>query len=296
MPGMGDIYWGLTKTESFINTHDLGVPIGKIWDVDQKRIGTQQRSEGYLSKMGFLKYGGTVDVRRTPDFDKFYAHKQIPTLKPIWYLENVNKCDFMFNMNGFLEIGSDITHAHSLSDYETNWYPPMFTPLDELQQEKNYKNIYGRYIVGYFTGTGRYDEVFNKRFGPNLYKALLDISLKTESKIVLIGTSWDMPAMDALLAQDTHKIFHSLLGKTNTSKMYALMKGSIGVMGWAAGNVIMSCYFKQPTMIFWSEDFWNRNFAFNCIDPKALNNWYFPQFAEAFNHNYLVETAKNNFI
>jgi len=299
MPGMGDIYWTLTKVESFIEQHNMGIPTSTIWDLDQKRIGDQQRSEGYLSKMGFMKYTGTLDVRRNRDFDAFYAHKQNKKLKPIWYKQNVSGYAYFFNMNGFLEIGEDIEFSGTLSDYETNWYPPMFTPLEEYKFEANYKEQYGRYIVGYFTGTGRYNEVFNKRLSGELYRMLYEMSKKADAKVVLIGTTWDAPATNELIKQDKHGIFHSLLGQTNTSQMYALMKGSVGVVGWAAGNTIMATYFKKPTFIFWSEDLWHHNFAFNCIDPDALNQWYFPQFVDVYTaaqRKYIVNTAGKKFV
>lgn len=299
MPGMGDIYWCLTKVEDFIKQHNMGVPTSTIWDLDQKRIGNQQRSEGYLSKMGFMKYAGTLDVRRNANFDAFYVHKQNKSLQPIWYKENVSGYDYFFNMNGFLEIGEDIEFSGTLSDYKTNWYPPMFTPLEEYAFEEQYKKEYGRYIVGYFTGTGRYNDVFNKRLSGELYRMLYEMSKKADAKVVLIGTTWDAPATNALIAQDIHGIFHSLLGKTNTSQMYALMKGSVGVVGWAAGNTIMATYFKKPTFIFWSEDLWHRNFAFNCVDPDALNEWYFPQFVDNYTgeqRKYIINTVGEKFV
>ncbi len=302
MPGMGDIYWGLTKAKSFIEINKLGNVESYIWDIDKRHIGNKQRSEGFLDRISFMEYKGTVDIGTTSDFKYFYTHKHefmttgmysntIP-----WYKENVNGCHYFFNFNGLLEVGESIdSNRHYLGQYKTDWYPKMFTPIEEIKYELEYKREFGRYIFRYFTGVGNYDNTFNLPLGNALYNMLYEIYKKTGAKIVITGTTWDAQAAQRLLCNDTHHILIDMVNKTDTSKMFALMKGSIGVIGWPAGNTIMSTYFKIPTIIIWSNKLWHRNFPTNCIVPEALNKWYFPFFIENFIAKNIIDTAANNF-
>lgn len=301
MPGMGDIYWGLTKVESFIEKNNLGVPEAYIWDVDQKQIKGNQRSEGYLSRMPFMEYKGTFDCRWNHELDKFYAHKKASHLPPVWHTKNPHgQFDYMFNMNGFLEIGEGIeTGRGGLDDYETNWFPPMFTPIEEYAQQKKYEEEYGKYIFGYFTGTGSYDTEINRYLTPEVvYNIASEIYKANGTKLVITGTTWDKENSDKIKALDKEGIIIDLIGQTDTSQLYALMKGSVGVFGWPAGNTIIATYFKIPTIMVWSRKLWNEKFPINCIAPEAHNEWYFHFYSEQFNsqmQQQIVNTALNKF-
>lgn len=312
MPGMGDIYWCLTKAESFIEKNNLGVPEAYIWDLDQKKIGNQQRSENFLSMFSFMDYKGTLDCRRTPEFDMFYAHKdgpggqfrtKKPGVDPKWIVENFRDFDYVFNVNGFLELGESIENSYSLKNYETNWQPTRFESVDELAYQEHYKNKYGKYIFCYFTGVGVYNTTFNARLNPQItYNMLRQIHRETGASIVLTGTTWDSGHQERVKALDTEGFIHSEINQTNTTQLMALMKQSVGVIGWPAGNTIVAASnFNKPTIIVWSKNLWHSGFAVHCVDPKAVEKTYRYFYVEDFANapqtlaNNIVTTAKEIF-
>lgn len=296
MPGMGDIYWCLTKAESFIKENNLGIPESYIWDLDQKKIGTQQRSENFLNRFPFMEYKGTLDKRIAWAFNEFYTHKDAigaqgkikkPGATAKWYVEGFEDFDYVFNMNGILETGESMVNSNGLDKYATAWQPTMFTPLEEVEYQEYYRNKYGKFIFGYFTGTGDYDKIFNQTITPEYVYAIAErLHEETGAVLVLTGTTWDAQNAERIQKCDKKGIIFSEVNQTDTSKLFALMKESIGVFGWPAGNTIVAAsMFHKPTVIVWSKNVWHAGFATQCVDPAA-NETYMPLYVEDFASNY----------
>lgn len=294
MPGMGDIYWPLTKVESFIKENNLGTPESYIWDLDQKKIGSKQRSEGFLDRFPFMEYKGVFDCRITPTFDKFYEHKggngikvgaqgqtKNPRAEPNWFIQNEHGFDYIFNVNGILEIGDSIVDScNTLRQYETNWQPTMFESVEFQAAHEHYKQKYGKYIFCYFTGTGNYDSVFNANLTPELVaRALQRIHEATGAVAILTGTTWDANNAAKIMKLATPGTVYSEVNSTTSEQLLALMKGSVGIIGWPAGNTIVSAsYYHKPSIVVWSDTVWHREFATQCVDPT--NKKYFPLYVD----------------
>src|SRR5690606_12822491 len=126
LPGMGDILWVATFLQSFIATHDLGVPEVYVWDFDGRK-----RSLEYVERIPFVRAAGCVEhpnshPARGPSYHR-RRHQSSHT-------------DVLGHHN-YLAVNAALWRGRSTPDavpYDVDWYFPMVQPEAEAQWGETY--------------------------------------------------------------------------------------------------------------------------------------------------------------
>ena len=288
LPGMGDIYWVMTKMQSFIEKEGIDIPEIWIWNFDNR-----PRSEDYVRRIPFVEFGGYWDHPVVePEFSDSYHYNT-------WLVENFEGFDYYISMNGVLVMGDKISNSYGLDKYETDWYFPFFTPKSEEAAGRKFKEKYDRYIVAYFSELGMFG-AWVKHFKPvRCWAMLKKIAEQLDAKVILTGCEWDRPFNDEIKAFDKDDRFIDMIGETSIDEFYGLIKNSLGVIGWCGGNTIKTTSFHVPTVMFWSKlRFPEQKFYTNCVPPNCVNKWYIPLTVEDFagtKNDLIIRTALHLF-
>lgn len=282
-PGMGDIYWSLVKLESFCKHHNISNPELYVWNMDGR-----PRSESYLKKIPFVKNGGYYneplnDTNRRV-FDNAYHGTQS-------IVKDFEGFEWFIGVNGMLTSGFTLD-THPLSQYESNWYIPMFESIEEREAGKQYKKLFGKYIVAFVGDLGMFKN-WTKVMTPTVVHTILSsIASKLGVKIIMTGLEWDLPYTREIMALDKKSQFVNLVGETNLDQFFGLAKNSMGVWGWCGGNTIKTTMMKIPTMVYWStKQFPKTSFHTTCVPPDSVNKWYVPKIVEQLDVNRDIDDA-----
>lgn len=286
-PGIGDIYWVLVKLKSLIEHENLKDVDVFTWEgVNPGR----ERSSGYIKRVPFVNYGGTYDEKPSPAFGRAYKGCE-SVVAPY------DKFDYFMCPNGLLVNGHDWTRTF-LADYETQWQFEL-TEVDE----PDYKQEFGRYVVSHVSSEALYKQYWLDILTPKeIYKCFRGIADRLNAKIILTGMAWDdsinqqLSFLDTAYAQqnDVPEILHNKSKETDIDQFFALLKQSVGVIGFPSGATIKSVFFKKPTMMIWSR----RCFAFsgfysNLVNPEAEGSWYDWSIVEEDTSNAMVDKFVN---
>lgn len=257
-PGMGDIYWSLTKIKGIAekdNIDKIDIVIfhdasrrseafpGRFTMVNSSRMGNANETRGKKKKNEPLHH----------DFDYL-----------VWY-------------NNVLEEGKYLD-TDIFPDINTDWYPEMNHSCVEEAFGIDMKEQYQDYVVMFYVEPNRMYKLWREYVDyPTIYSLCKKIKHYFGYNILIMGMEWDRKSFNALKSLDTDNIIIDMLGKTNVDKLFGLLKNAKAIIGDSAGNVMMGNYFKIPTFMFWSDDkFTNKNFFLNTAPPDSLGKWYYP--------------------
>lgn len=282
LPGMGDIYWVLTKLESFMKENNITLPQVYVWDFDGR-----PRSLEFLQKFPFVKaagyWRGKIDHKLL--YDTYTEDRA-------WMVPNYQGFDYYFSANGFLHMGKSL---EDIDEYKTDWYVPRFETMEEVNYGKEFRRENGKYIVAFFSEMGMFAHWIKHLNFIEIHKMLKAVYEATGHKIILTGCHWDRSFNDKLLQMNRDEFLVDMVGKTSSDDLFGMIKASKGMIGWCGGNTIMATIFKKPTIMFWSEYFKDPNFYTNSCPPESLGKWYFPLKVEDFNLSEIIKIAKENF-
>lgn len=278
LPGMGDIYWVATKLRSFCENRGIVLPDVYIWDFDNR-----PRSREFVERIPFVRFGGYY---KAPVDDSVIRDSYLRHCKK-GIVEGYKQFDYYISANGLLRDGFSMDDDE-FSPYETDWYYPMFEPLEERLYAEKFKARHGRYVLCYFSDMGMFKSWVNDANQKIIHGALSSIASSLEAKIVLTGCKWDDKFNKSITQFDTSRSFINLSGKTNIDELFGLMKNAEAVVGWCGGNTILSTRFKVPTVMFWNKYFRNKKFWNFACPPDSLGNWYFPKSTEEFERRSLT--------
>lgn len=273
-PGLGDIYWVMTKMEAFCKDRGIGIPDVFIQSHDFQDSSTCKRSEEYITRLPIVRYRGTNDIPKRHISKKKLHHGQH------WILDDIHGMDHYIGFNGLISPrrGRDGWAPHSLEEIAphlaVDYYPRMFVSLDEMRLEKQLRTEYPEgFIIAYFIGHGMYKRSWLKQFGISKIARTIEImKQKTGKSIHLLGAEWDV-------RQKIHNAMASIpgvvdkTGQTTLPQVFAYLRAADGVVGFPSGLTIMSTVFKTPTVMLWSQRF-KPGFWQNCCPRDAAENWY----------------------
>ena len=257
-PGIGDSYWSLVKLPGFLRS--IGEDYADVWVSDPDN---RQRSLEWLRKVPWARACGYRRHKVTaPEFHEAYMQKGR------FLFQNVQGCDFFLAFNGQMRYGSDLDLLEP--SWGAEWFPPLFEPLEEKQYRGRFEQQYGRYVVAYFVPHGMY-RGWLKQLAPSAIEVYLKIVKAAGYEVVFMGAEWDRNGLPGQLARAVGGV--DLCGQTSIDEMFALIKGSAGVMGWPAGNTIMATVLRRPTLMWWNKYFDSRFWELSC-PPESRNRWY----------------------
>ena len=278
---MGDIYWCLTKMESFMKAHNYNKIDAYVYTLDAYPL---YRGLDYLSRFPFVEpcgyYGKQIDenIFSTPGGE---IHN------------NIMGMDHVFWFNKSMERGNSVeTDIHPA--YATNWYVEMYKENEiETKYINLYKRLYGEYVVLFYKTDGFYN-IWSNKINISKIERIAKYLKSKNIKLILTGAHWDIKEKNGFkgIMLDNDNIV-DLIGRTaQIDAMFGLLKGSVANYGMAAGNLMKSVYFKKPTvMLWWPEKAgWNSKFMYNSLPKDSLNNWYYPIHLEHYDIDKIIET------
>lgn len=279
LPGMGDIYWVLTKLQSFLDQEGIETPLLYTWELQPHK---KDRSKDYIKRVPFVEYGGSwVHDQNIPEFKEIY-------FGTTWLIRHFKEFDYLFSVNGVLRNGFSL-ESHGLDEYDTDWYFPLNPSAEEDEYRIKYAQM-GNYVVAYFNNTEMYVNWTKCLPDHEIFKMLEKIHNETGNKVVLTGSSWDRKFASHLKTMDVNNFIINMTGDTSIDQLFALMQEANGMIGWCGGNTIMSTYFKKPTVIIWSKYFSKEGFYKYSVPPDSHGSWYEYKVAERDSATNIADT------
>ena len=289
-PGMGDIYWCLTKLEDYKEKNKIDKIDAYILD-----SGVKNRSLEFLKRFNFIdsvSYSMDIDPRSNFGLSLKHIGNQTTTsgIIPDYISPSGVKYDRLFWFNTMMDrFGKTVDEI--APEYETNWYPEMNHNVNHEHFKTIIENQYKtKYVVGFFVAPNNMYNHWRKHLDyDKIYSMLLRIYNEYGYKSVIIGREWDMVTSNELRNRDGHSILIDYTGKTDTNKMFGLFEGAEAVIGDSAGNVLMAPYFKKKTICFWSSEYFKATeFFVNTVPPDSVNNWYHPIDVKDYNEERII--------
>ena len=267
-PGIGDIYWSMTKIQSFCEVNKLGMP--DVFIMSPTSLGgSKDRSIDYVRRIPFVNAAGyRTWSSKGPVWKEAYAQCGRTIFK------DVVKCDYFISYNGVMRFGHSIDQ-HDL-EYTTDWFPPMHQDLEERRYGKLLRDEIGPYYVSYFIPHGMYLKWLNEFSISQVSETNRLLYQRTKQKSILIGAKWDAnTGMHKQLIKDDEgsEIYHDLTGKTSLSQCFSLLRNAQATIGFPSGITIMSAAFRKPTVMLWN-DFFPEQFHWRSCPPQSRDVWY----------------------
>jgi SAM-dependent methyltransferase len=261
-PGIGDSYWSIVKLPGFMK-RELGVEVVDLYvsDPDDK-----QRSLDWVRKISWASAVGYVRHSvQSSEFQEAYMQDGR------YLFERVAGCDYFMAFNGVMRFGKDIDKIETA--WGSDWFPRLFRSKAEEQAEGVYRDRFGPYVVAYFVEHGMYRKWLDELPVQKIAETLRGIK-ERGIEVVFMGARWDRNGLPGMLAGAIGGV--DLCGETSIDEMFALLRGSRGVIGWPAGNTIMATVLKKQTLLFWNRYFDERFWGLSC-PPASRRAWYFWQ-------------------
>ena len=271
-PGMGDAYWSLVKLQSFLKDKGLGLPNVHAASLEPKK----DRSLAFLRKHPFIKGEGYARIGKTSTIWNEAYMQEARTV-----FEDVFGFDYFLAYNGQLRFG------HSMEEidpqWECNWDLPMFVSSFERKKTQEYTEKYGRYMIGYVVTEGPYKKWLDDFSMKRMRDVYLRLAKSLNIKVILIGSTWDVKNPIRILTQNSGGQIVDLIGKTSIEEVFALMRGSVGILGYPSGITIMSTVFGIPSLVIWN-DYYHKDFWWNAMPSDSHRKHY-----EAVNSSEVTE-------
>ena len=263
-PGIGDIYWPMTKVQSFLRKKGLPLPDVFITSTDAKK----DRSWDYVHSIPFVNAAGYVPVDAS---EQVYQEAYQTDGRSIF--KDVAGCDHFLSYNGVLRFGRVMEQVDP--EYDTDWFFPVWEPLEARWFAEQFREKMGPYIVGYFPPYGMYQHWLDEFSCENISETLNQIVELTGKKVILMGREWDKTELNKYLVSKGRKGFIlNMTGETSLQEAFSLLRGTDGVLGFPSGLTIMTTRFKRPTLMLWNDLHFHPDFFWSSCPPAAREQWY----------------------
>ncbi|MHA1809364.1 MAG: methyltransferase domain-containing protein [Candidatus Heimdallarchaeaceae archaeon] len=275
-PGIGDSYWSLVKTKSFLKQINADIPDILIVCPREKKFNGHKRAFPFIEMFPFVHSSWeTVGNNDDPNLKKVWKEAYARAGQTIF--NNVLGCDYFISYNGHLRFGEKLDDVDP--HLKCEWFPNLFISKEQDNYKKLCLNKYNKYIVFYFIFQGTY-KYWTSEFSVNRVANLVNNICKQSNCVpILVGAVWDGLDKDInfLISNIDNNI--NLIGKTTITQLFGLIRGAEAVVGYPSGLTIMSSVLGAKTLIIWN-DYYDRNFAKNSCPP------------ECFERNYFIENTK----
>lgn len=244
-PGIGDLHWIMTKMESFKEENNIRkVKVLMNLPLCEDAKAYHSYSIEYFDLIPFID-----TAERTMKELSFEYALNKGSGRPL--ITSCNGCDYLLEFNSRLESGIKLEDI--LPEYEINYDYPIIEPEGAKQFAKAFKREIGEKLVLFFTAslTGNFHWVKHLWTPERWMELARKIYNKTGCKIVLLGAEWDGDYAEKLHKLDTENILHSMVGKTNLTQLFAILREANLLITWQCGIGIMATQFKIPVVAFW---------------------------------------------
>jgi hypothetical protein len=273
-PGIGDLYWVLTKLPSFMRRENIINPELTVVCTPDDRWKGHTRSIPYLKRFSWLQVGNPSSIPNDPDLYDSYVEAYSYCGRTIW--PNFQGYDYFIAYNGYLNGGSSLEAADP--DLECNWYPEMTYSAEEDKYRLLCEKKYGKFVALYFPMFGTF-EYHLKEF--RISKLITSLRLFLEdSKLrpVFVGSKIDLEVNKWL--SSTISAFPdavNLVGELTLDQTLGCIKAADFVLGYHSGLTNLAVMFKKKTLLLWNSTL-PASIAMNCFPPDTRGTTYKPLF------------------
>ena len=217
-PGVGDLYWCLTKLKAFKQAHGIERVVLAIQKTSKDRA---------------------IEWKDMVDFvdDARYVHLT-PGRAAVTGLERKQgPFDFVMWPNAIVDRG----------DHLSTWMPTLELDLDFPVKTRQIiaPNLENR-VVLYASALGVNKAWFPDRRGDFWIQLAVELAQRFGERPVLIGAAWDEDNHESLMRVHTQ----SILGRTSLAEVAWLIEHARAVIGVISGMTILANHFKRPTIAF----------------------------------------------
>jgi hypothetical protein len=298
--GIGDVYWVMTKLQSFCKKYH-------ITEKPSITILTDSDNPGYLRTVPFLEMIPFIQIGELPTIALDPVKPRPEYIQKIYeelYTKNGRTVypglygyDYFISYNGIINSGNWL---ESCDDLECNWNFDLIVSDEQQQFRNECKEKYGKYAVFYWTFNGNYIDYQLKQFSlDKIAEAIKQIVCKLKSTPVFIGAYWDLQYNDfltSLILQIPNAV--NLVGQTSLDQVFGVIQGSELVMGYHSGITNMAVVFKKKTVLLWPSSLpnahqWPASIPLAVVPRETRNTTYKPQFTGDLTVEKLVTTTLN---
>lgn len=273
-PGIGDVYWPLVKTESFLKREGIKPPVDAYVAAPRsKKHDSHLRAFPFLKMFPFLH---STDQCLFNKNDAIWKEAYLQQGRSIF--KDILGCDYFITWNGYLRAGKSLESIDP--EIKCNWFLPRFISLKEEAYKKSSIAAFGKYIVLYWVFRGSNSLLLRKYPIGQLASMVNTVIAETGLIPILVGAEWDLEdraleTFKQLLPKNTI----DLRGKTTLEEAFGLIRGAQAIMGIPSGITIMGAVFGIKTVLLYSEFFTtngvHKNFRWNVFPPSIRKTTYY---------------------
>lgn len=269
-PGIGDSYWSLIKLPALIEREKIGIPDIFVACNKEKKYNGHKRAFPFIEMFPYIASTG-VSLSTDNVVDK-KIWKEAYGEQGRTIFRDVLNCDYFVSYNGHLRVGERMDRIDP--DLSCAWNPKMFVSLEQISFQKMCQEQFGKYIVFYFIFGGTYCYWTQQFPIKNIIGLIKKVILQTGCTPVFAGAVWDGEDNPLNEIKRSFPTAIDLVGKTSVQQLFGLLKGSQLVVGYPSGLTILSASMGIKTLTIWN-DYYNRDFAWHCVQPDVWNKTYF---------------------
>jgi hypothetical protein len=296
--GIGDVYWVMTKLQSFCKKYG-------IVEKPAITILTDSDTPGYLRTVPFLEMIPFIQIGELPTIALDPVKPRPEYIQKIYeelYTKNGRTVypglygyDYFISYNGIINSGNWLESCDNL---ECNWDFDLLITEEQKQFKNECIEKYGKYAIFYWTFNGNYIDYQLKQFSlVKIIESVQQIVSKLKLTPVFIGAYWDLQYNDfltSLIQQIPNAV--NLVGQTSLDQAFGAIRGSELVMGYHSGITNMAVAFKKKTVLLWPSSLpnahqWPVSIPLAVAPPETRNRTYCPLFTGDLTVDRMVKKA-----
>lgn len=220
-PGVGDVYWALSKVEA----------LREKFGADHVRLCVQKAGPGR-----------SVDWRQMVDFidsGEFFPFQPGEAVKPPGYREDLAGVDALLWPNAIVDRGLRLEE----------WLPDLSFNLDFPVHTEHYPGPDRRVVV--YASSEAINRAWLSELDEQYWLDVIEgLTHKLGQPVTLIGAGWDKAYADRLLAarhgRPRNMHFENLVSQTRLPQIADILRKARVVVGAISGMTILANHFKTP--------------------------------------------------
>lgn len=277
-PGIGDAHWVLMKLRSFCAARSKLRP--RVWSMCIEPW--RRRSQDFLSRVPFIEAMGDFPLER---------HNFIAGLPNGINKETRDEIPDLFGFDHYISFCKSVPDGRSMDEILPGCATEWDYPIDEMVEDARYRADFrareGPYVLLYFSNYGMHMK-WAEHFGQQrIRRFLLEFRKSFRERPVLFGMAHDQSF--ASLFQD---LCLSMMGRTSTGQLMALIRGARAMVGFHIGPTIIGPHLGTPTVMLWSTThFKSPEFRWNWIRGSRNAHLYRPLEVEGLEDGALMDAV-----
>ena len=223
-PGVGDIYWCLTKLKA-LRDHE---------GADHVRLCIQE-----AGPKRSIEWPGMVDFVDSGSWLKFHPPQPIPGNG---FVRPFAGADCLLWPNAVVDAGRPLA----------DWLPELEIDIDFTIKTVPLADPLVRPRVVVYASAEGVNRAWCPNFGPEYWARLITVLDGLFGEVTLIGAHWDKPFADQV-SQQCLVSFENLVQRTSLPQIAGVLRDARVVVGVISGMTILANHFRTPTIAFYPQ-------------------------------------------